>query len=62
MHNKKQQGLQTIEGKREREVGKESERRAISHNKSRIRLVLKERTADYSTLRSVLLVEYAQSA
>lgn len=43
-------------------MGKESERRAISHNKSRIRLVLKERKADYSTLRSVLLVEYEQSA
>ena len=43
-------------------MGKESERRAISHNKSRISLVLKERTADYSTLRAVLLVESAQSA
>lgn len=53
---------QLKESESESEKWVESERRAISHNKSRIRLVLKERKADYSTLRSVLLVEYEQSA
>lgn len=39
-------------------MNEERERRAISHNKSRIRLVLKEKTADYCTVSAIVLAEY----
>lgn len=39
-------------------MSEKSERRAISHNNCRIRFVLKERTADYSTVCAVVLAKY----
>lgn len=49
---------QTAEGKCKREVKGECERGEISHIKTRIRVFLREKKADYCTVCAIILAEY----